>query len=333
MDYWRTTHKSLFYPQENHIMSKRICLAVAGCMLVGLSALLLHDRNLLNPARAADPQEQKQSVAVRPAETEAIQKLSQAFTAAFEKGDAKAIASSWTEQGEYVDDNTGEVFVGRDAIEKAFADLFKQIRVARLEMHTRSIRFPSRDTALEEGYSRLIPRGSEMPSTSEYSVLYVREDGNWKAALVREWGADARRLEDITWLLGDWVANLPNRKVEMKFKWNDAKSAIMGQFTTSEGGRVVSSSTQRIALDPRGNLHSWSFDQDGGHGQALWFRDGNCWLLDSGGVHANGLETASMTIINRLNNDAITWRSIDRMINGEPLPPTDPIKIVRVKAR
>jgi uncharacterized protein (TIGR02246 family) len=296
--------------------------------------LFLHGRNALNPARAADPQEQKSAVAIRPADTEAIHKLSQTFTAAFDKGDAKSIASAWTEQGEYVDDNTGEVFVGRDQVEKAFADLFKKIQGARLEVRPRSLRFPSRDTALEEGSSRLLPKGSELPSSSQYSALYVREDGAWKIALVREWGSDAHRLEDITWLLGDWVANPPNRKVEMKFKWNEAKSAILGQFTTTEGGRVVSSGTQRIGLDPRtGQLRSWTFDEDGGHGQSLWFRDGNSWLLDSSGIHTNGMVTGSMTIMNRLNNDAFTWRSIDRMIDGDPLPPTDPIKIVRAKSQ
>jgi len=313
-------------------MSKKLVL-VAGATLVLALGMMSHPyRSAIAPARAADPQDQKGAVAVRPADTEAIHKMSQAFTAAFEKGDAKAIASSWTEQGEYLDDNTGEVFVGREAIEKAFASMFKQLKGAHLEVHIQSIRFPSRDTALEEGYSRLVPQGSALPSTSQYSALYVREDGAWKAALVREWGADRHRLEDITWLLGDWAAKLPDRKVEMKFKWNDAKSAIVGQVTTTEEGRIVSSGTQRISLDPRtGQLRSWTFDEDGGHGQSLWFRDGNSWLLDSGGVQVNGASTASMTIINRLDNDAFTWRSIDRMIDGEPLPPTNPIKVVRVK--
>jgi uncharacterized protein (TIGR02246 family) len=315
-------------------MIKRLYFILAGSLIGGLGAFFLQERSALTSARAADPQEVKDAIAVRPADTEAIHKLSQAFTASFEKGDAKAVASSWTDQGEYIDDNTGEVFVGREAIEKAFASMFQQLNGARLDVHIQSIRFPSRDTALEEGYSRLVPKSAELPSNSQYSVLYVREDGAWKAAVVREWGADRHRLDDVAWLLGDWAAKLPDRKVEMKFKWNDAKSAIVGQFSTTEGGRVVSSGTQRISLDPRtGQLRSWTFDEDGGHGQSLWFRDGNSWLLDTGGVHVNGAVTASMTIINRLNNDAFTWRSIDRMIDGEPLPPTDPIKIVRAKSQ
>jgi uncharacterized protein (TIGR02246 family) len=136
-------------------MRKKTCYLLTAAVAIGLGVIFLKDRIALAPAQAANSPEQKGTVAVRPADTEAIHKLSQAFLAAFEKGDAKAIASSWTEQGEYVDDNTGEMFVGRERIENAFADLFRQLKVAQLDMHIQSIRFPSRDTALEEGYSRL----------------------------------------------------------------------------------------------------------------------------------------------------------------------------------
>jgi hypothetical protein len=60
-----------------------------------------------SPARAADPD---------PREA-AITRTAEAFVEAFQKGDAKAVASFWTPDGDYVDPS-GRVLNGRPAIEK-----------------------------------------------------------------------------------------------------------------------------------------------------------------------------------------------------------------------
>lgn len=124
----------------------------------------------------------------RERDKEAIRKSSRDFNLAFEKGDAKAVAAFWTEQGEYYDDS-GEVLRGRADIEKAFADHFKEKPKGKIEVDIQSIRFPSRDTAIEEGILRLKPGGShELPSSTWYSVLHIREDGRWSIVVAREWG-------------------------------------------------------------------------------------------------------------------------------------------------
>ena len=62
-------------------------------------------------------------------ELEAIRKSSHAFEEAFNKADAKAVAALWTIDGDYVDE-TGQVFAGRDAIEKQYADFFANHQAA-----------------------------------------------------------------------------------------------------------------------------------------------------------------------------------------------------------
>src|SRR5262249_42968652 len=109
----------------------------------------------------------------RQADREAIRKLAQEFSKAFEKGDAKAIAALYTPQCEYYDDNRGEMFRGREGIEQAFADLFRKRPKSKALVQTLSIRFLGRDTALDEGLVRLQPTGSELPLSSRYSCLCV----------------------------------------------------------------------------------------------------------------------------------------------------------------
>jgi len=109
----------------------------------------------------------------RDADREAILKSAHDFTAAFEKGDAKAVAAQWTEQGEYESDD-GTILRGRTAIEAAFTAHLQGRPAEKMEIKVETIRFPSRDTALEEGLT--CTTASEMlPDSAHYRVLHVRE--------------------------------------------------------------------------------------------------------------------------------------------------------------
>src|SRR5262245_32923893 len=70
------------------------------------------------PARAAEARGGE-----RKADEDAIRKASAELTAALEKGDAKALAALWTEEGEYVADD-GTTVRGRAALEAAYAKFF-----------------------------------------------------------------------------------------------------------------------------------------------------------------------------------------------------------------
>ncbi len=170
--------------------------------------------------------------------------------------------------------------------------------------------------------------GAELPATTLYSVVHVRHKGEWKIALAREWGAGQDRLEDLDWLIGAWEAKAKDREVSLTFSRDKSKPFLAGQFTTKEKGKVVTTGSMKVSLDPQtGRLRSWHFDDDGGHGQALWIRDGNRWVLDAVGVLGDGADTASLNVLSRLGNDEITWRSIDRVLGDAKLPDTVPTKL------
>jgi uncharacterized protein (TIGR02246 family) len=268
----------------------------------------------------------------RASDREAIKKLVDEFIAAFNRGDAKAIAAACTEQCAYYDEDSGEVFHGRAEVEKSYTDLFKERPGGKIEVLRPKITFLSRDTALEEGTLRLKAVAANLPSMSEYRGILVREDGQWRVALIQEWGAAGHHLEELDWLIGDWTAKPPGREIEMKFHWNPEKTAILNDFTIKDGNRAVSSGNQRIAIDPdTGQLNSWSFESDGGHARSAWFLDGNQWVLETTGVTADGRQTSSLNLIARAGDDAFTFRSIDRVIGDQEVPDTVPIRVTRVK--
>jgi uncharacterized protein (TIGR02246 family) len=299
------------------------CLLLAAGVLAGVPVVLL----LAGPA----PPALKENTG-RDADREAIRRSSQEFAEAFAKGDARAAAALWTANGECEEEGT--LLRGRAAIEKAFTEVFKDPSRGQIEVDIRSIRFPSRDTAIEEGFLRHTPNGPGLPSSTLYSAVHVREDGKWKIALSREWGAGQDRLGDLGWLIGRWEGGPKGLEVSLTFERDGDTPFILGRFTKKAEGKGVSTGTMKIGLDAqRGQLRSWHFDADGGHGECLWVRDGNRYVLDAIGVLGDGTEMEAVNILARLGNDEFTWRSIDRVVGGKPLPDTAPTKLTRSKAQ
>jgi uncharacterized protein (TIGR02246 family) len=324
-------------------MRHKVMIGLASVLLAALAAgLIILGGNQLAPAVPqetpnardgvkGDGEEPRDEDKDRKADLEALRKAGQEFVQAFDKGDAKALAAFWTDGGVFHDES-GQDLRGRAAIEKAYTDLFKEKPKSKLEIEVQSIHFPSRDTAVEDGVLRLKTTDPELPTSTRYSVLHVRQDGKWKVAIVREWGADEEKLEDVAWLVGNWAAKSKNREVENSYTWNEKKTLIRGRFIVKEGDRVTSSGTQTIGLDPQtGQLRSWIFEEDGGHGQSLWVRDGNRWVLDAAGVLSNGAEYTAVNVVTPINNDEFVWRSVERTLGDANLPDTDPIKLKRVK--
>jgi len=180
-------------------------IAAAGCVLGALAAGAITARDGENPAPKADSTKQAPSATDkdRDADREAIHQAGEAFAAAFEKGDAKAVAALWTDGAEYVGEN-GTTLRGRAEIENEFTAAFKDGPPAKVEVDVRSVRFPSRDTAVEEGYLRHHRSGSALPSSTRYQTVLVREDGKWLIAHSREW-APEDRLGDLAFLIGRWA--------------------------------------------------------------------------------------------------------------------------------
>jgi uncharacterized protein (TIGR02246 family) len=265
------------------------------------------------------------------ADRAALRKTMQSFIKAFESGDAKAVAGHWTDEGEYVADD-GTVIRGRAAIEKAYAEMFGASKTSNLDIDSESVRFLSRDTAVEEGHFTL-RRGKEAPTASRYSVLYVRDSGTWRMAIVREWPGEGDSLRALGWLVGKWVAKRPDAEVHTTYEWWGNKAFLRVTFTVKEKDHTLSG-FQMIGKDPAtGRLRSWTFEYDGGFGAADWSRDGNKWVLDSAGVLANGSTVSATNIFTRLDDDSFTWQSIHRTADGAELPDLAPIKVMRLKEK
>jgi uncharacterized protein (TIGR02246 family) len=320
------------------IWNKRLTLVLV--LLGGLLGLIgTMSLSLTRQADAGDQTAAKQKKTApssgdtdnRKADRAGIVAQREAFLKAFERGDAERVASFWTADGELIGDN-GSVSRGRDAIEKAYRELFGPKEKRRAEIQSESLRFPSKDTAIEEGHFK-VRVGNAEPTTSRYSVLYAREGGKWFMAVVREWPAEAVSLRDLEWLIGSWVAKSEDAEVHTTYEWMWDKSFIRVLFTIRQKDRTLRG-FQMIGKDEAsGELRSWTFESARGFGEATWSRDGKKWVLDAAGRLSDGRTLTATNILIPLDQDSFTWQAVKRSIGGEEVNDLPPVKVMRVKQK
>lgn len=271
------------------------------------------------------------------ADEAAIKETAIAFARAFEKGDAKAVAAFWTEEGEYQDEDSPPI-KGRAALEKAYTDFFSKRAEVKTEGKIDSIRFVGKGTAIADGTFTV--KSKDGPTiTSQFSAVYTNTEGKWLMALLKEWSdADTEdaNIADLAWLIGTWEGTGEEAKARTTYEWNDTKTFIKCTYsiTKVKDGTVIGSGTQVIGVDPAdGFIHGWLFDSTGGVGESVWFWDGERWVIESIGTLSDGIATTATNLLKRGGDDEFTWRSVERTLDEKAQPDIGPVKAKRVKGQ
>lgn len=266
-----------------------------------------------------------QTVAAQTGLDKAIRAEAEATVKAFNAADAAALAGLFSPSGELVDEN-GNVFTGTESITKLFTTFFEKFPKAVLDMEVTSTRPLGADIAVEEGIRRIT--ANEGASTAQVRYVVVREKAGdrWPIASYREFADDPKptpreMLSTLDWLVGEWVDESPEGRTSISIHWSDDGNFLLGDYSVSVGGEVVSSSTQRIGWDPiEGRLRSWTFDSDGGFTEGKWLAGDDEWIVRSEATMPDGT-TGSATMSVRLKDaDHFVIESTDRVVAGAEEP-------------
>jgi uncharacterized protein (TIGR02246 family) len=284
------------------------------------------------PAAAAPAVAEEPTVSQTPDEA-AIRRVVDAFAKAYDAGDSKAVAALFAPDAEIVSED-GTTQQGRDAIETEFADVFKQHPKASIKIEVKSIRFVSPALAIEEGTSIVSHDPDEPVEHTRYEVVHVKQSGVWQMASARdlpdEEASGEEQLNQLKWLIGDWVDEDPDALVETSYRWSENHHFILCDFTVNLNGQSAMTGTQRIGWDPLAKtIRSWSFDSEGGFTEGMWSREGNQWIIKTTGVSSDGKAASSTSYLTRLRKHRLTWESRDRFIGGEKTADIGPIMIAR----
>ncbi len=265
----------------------------------------------------------------RPADRDAIRQRVKDFLKAAAAGDAAAVAAFWTPTGEYV--HADELTLrGRANIEKAYKEFFdKKKALGTVEPQGVATRFLGDDTALMEG-TFLVKRGNPAEQSRNcFSILFVRSRDVWSIAQMKE-TPEGPSVQDLAWLLGTWTyQGDKGTEAEMTFDWMGDKAFLRGQLKLKRGEESLTS-TLIIGRDPEtGELRSWTFEGDGGIGEAFWERTEKGWTYSAKTVTADGEKVQGRTTLTPVDANAFEWKLTDRMVGDEKLPDVGPVKVTR----
>jgi uncharacterized protein (TIGR02246 family) len=264
----------------------------------------------------------------------AIRKAVESYVAAFNKGDAKALAAMWSPEAVYTNPLSGAQVVGRAEIEKQFAGIFAEARGIKLEATTDSVGFVSPNVAVEQGTARVI-RPDGAPEESEYTAVYVKRDGQWLLDRVTEEDVPIvtshyEQLKELEWMIGTWVDQDDQSRIETTCQWTKNQNFMTRSFTVSVQDRIEMAGMQIIGWDPAAKqVRSWVFDSDGGFGEGVWRKKDKSWYVQTVGTLPDGHKSSSVNIITYVDDNTFTWQSVNRVSGGELLPNVDEVIVVR----
>lgn len=287
-----------------------------------------------NQVPLAQSQDTKTTKLAVPNELDLLRASAEQFEAAFNKGDANAIAAQFAENAEVVDED-GNVVIGRESIQTRFAEIFKKYPKARIAVELTSLRQLSPVVAVEDGYSATTLDPEETGSRSPYTIVHLKRDGKWLMASVRDFPEEETEttahdeLQPLAWLVGHWVDQSGNVKVNTTCTWADDGNYLIQEYDVKVRDNLESRGTQRIGWDPvRKTIRSWAFDQAGGFVESTWTPVDGGWVIKADGYTPGGVTASATRILTPLGSDLFQLDSTQRLF-GQELLPDATVKVAR----
>jgi uncharacterized protein (TIGR02246 family) len=266
----------------------------------------------------------------------AVRAAVDSYIAAYNSGDAKAVAKCWSDSGEWISP-TGQKMKGPEAIQKGLSAMFAENKGVKIEVMDSLIHFVTPDVAMQEGIVQIAQPGRAV-NRANYMLVMVKQDGAWKLDSARETEMpdvepEVKPLDELAWLIGDWTDEDNEAEVGASVSWTKNKTFIKYTFSASFPGEDDLEGTMVIGWDPAaGTIRSWMFDSDGGFGGGTWTGKDNQWIVKFSQVMPYGGQASATNIYTLIDENSFTWQSIDRKVDGQYLPNVEPIKIVRKPA-
>lgn len=258
--------------------------------------------------------------------------LSDAYVAAFNKADVKALGPMYAPDAEYNSDD-GDTISGREAVVAGLSKYFAENKGAQLDVQIESARFLTPDVLVEKGHATVAEE------TTRYTCTYVKKGNGWLISQLDETtlppaDAAAQALSELSWLVGTWKDNnAPGINVETRVSYALNNKFLRRSFTVTREGEDPVEGTEVIGYDPEaGEIRSWTFDSEGGFGGGTWRHEGNKWLITAAATAPDGTTSTAQHIVTTIDDNKFTWESINRQSDGEALPNIDKIEVKRTSA-
>jgi uncharacterized protein (TIGR02246 family) len=253
------------------------------------------------------------------------------FEQSFASKDAKAIAADWLPEGTFVDEN-GNVYVGRDEIQKLYSSFFKANPGSqKIAVDIDTVTNTEPNVLVERGRTALIDEKGQRVSEAPYIAIHRKLGSLWPIQQVIEYPAAkvAASTPDLNWLVGKWASTTGDKTITLTNKLSSTGKFIVSEFTAADGeqaGDVMISGINPVD----GRLACWIFDTTGGVGRGQWTYDKGNWYLRSMRVEPSGKRVLLTHVIRPSGVDAFDWQTTNRVVDGKLLADTEPTHVTRI---
>jgi len=272
----------------------------------------------------AVPSQDTGSTTLSPAEAE-VAAAGRKLMDAFNQGDAALVVDMFLPDAELIDE-AGTVHVGKEEIGNLVKAFFERYPGVQTTSELESIRLIA-GLALVDGSRSMSDKEGKSVSLVRFVSVWKKTDSGYKVVSLRDVSepippTPREALEQLSWLVGSWVNQGSDGKVEMDYRWAEDASFIVGDLSVvSPDGRQLMKSFQRIAWDASaGTFRSWTFDSDGGWGEATWMATEQGWVLQSKAVTPQGAIGSATVTIAPENEDRFNLIGTNRFSNGVAEP-------------
>jgi uncharacterized protein (TIGR02246 family) len=257
------------------------------------------------------------------------------YVAAFNETDVEALAEHWADGAEYVHPLTAERIQGRDAIHKAFVDLFENEKQLHLSVAVDSLRLITDAVAIEDGTATVVSPKA-LPEHARYTAIHVKQADQWYRESVREvvlpnLPQPPEALRTLAWMVGAWESKDEKVSLRTQCRWVENAQFLSRAFSIANRDRIVLAGTQIIGWDPAaGAIRSWTFDSEGGFSEGVWKQRGDRWIVKANAVMPDGRTGCEQRILTPVDENRFMWKAVARQVDGQLLPNAEEVAIVRV---
>lgn len=262
----------------------------------------------------------------------AVRAAAVAYAEAFNAGDMEALAAQWAEQAELVEADAQ--LEGRDRIVAAIKAVRAKAPNIRMVIEVDEVSFITSGLARVSGRLGVRYRENGPMVASDFTSLRALEDGAWVLAESLVISTPQASLGDVGWMTGTWKGTtVGGEPLSIEVSQELDGLAVISRLTVGPAESPILTAIDVIQADAAsGRLRSWTFDSSGSRAEGVLMSDGSSFNRVVEGIPAAGSgagESRWVQVITPLDANRIAMQSIERSVDGQPLPDTDVIILTR----
>lgn len=138
-------------------------------------------------------------------------------------------------------------------------------------------------------------------------------------------------LATLDWLVGNWVGESEKGSIEFSCRFTKNNAFMIRSFRVAKDSGESMSGMEVIAWDPaQQTIRSWTYDSDGGFGEAIWSQADDRYTMRAKYTLADGGVGSALHAMRYVDDNTFAWKSTNREIDGELQPDTDEVVVKRI---